>query len=239
METDGWLDEALLTVVRVLNAQWLGVLVSVGGSFAVAFVAKRSSKKTWKAAQDGAGKVLMVAFFALATAKSAPRLVVPKLTTVCDHEPGVLGIRFETNCRLVSVGKFETVYDYTIVHTFRDFCMSLIYDAAYGVVGAGAGLTAAWAIDQVWPREVVSTDQTNDPPSQSPHGQDLRMFTSTLRARRIALDLTTAQVAKRAALPTAEYERVEAGERWPGVRVATRIARALETTLDALHHEVK
>lgn len=60
-----------------------------------------------------------------------------------------------------------------------------------------------------------------------------------LRAAREASGKTQAQVAKEARVAERAYQSYEYGNRSPGVRTAIRIARALDTTVEALFGLVK
>lgn len=58
-----------------------------------------------------------------------------------------------------------------------------------------------------------------------------------LIARRIELNLTHDEVAKRANISRCYYTNIEAGRRSPSMKVAKRIANALESTVDAIFFE--
>lgn len=55
-----------------------------------------------------------------------------------------------------------------------------------------------------------------------------------LREAREALDMTQAQVAKKAKVAERMYQDYEYGKREPGAGAAIRIARALKTTVEEL-----
>lgn len=61
-------------------------------------------------------------------------------------------------------------------------------------------------------------------------GDPMIRVATNLRVRRAELDLTMAEVAARLDVDPSYYTRLEGGVTSPGVRVLTRIARALETT---------
>ncbi len=58
----------------------------------------------------------------------------------------------------------------------------------------------------------------------------LQTFTTNLRKRRWALDLTQEAVALEALMDQSQYSRIERGEVDPSIRTVTRVARALRTT---------
>lgn len=60
-----------------------------------------------------------------------------------------------------------------------------------------------------------------------------------LKERRKELGLTQKQVAERAGLSWQVYQRYELGARTPIATTAIRIARALETTMEALYGVVE
>ena len=58
----------------------------------------------------------------------------------------------------------------------------------------------------------------------------LRTLTTNLRNRRAELGLSQEAVAGEASMDQSQYSRIERGEVDPGIRVLTRIARALQVT---------
>ena len=63
------------------------------------------------------------------------------------------------------------------------------------------------------------------------------MITNNIKRRRQELKLTQKQVAERANLAESAYQRYERGNTMPLVGMAIRIAKALETTVEALYSE--
>lgn len=55
-----------------------------------------------------------------------------------------------------------------------------------------------------------------------------------LKKRREEQALTQVEVAKRAGVTERSYQRYEAGQRLPNVKIAQKLANTLNTTIDAL-----
>jgi hypothetical protein len=143
MEKDGWLDQLLLGILNLLNHPLLAVVVALGGGFAVALLARLSPKEDWEFIKEGPGVVLTGAFLLLAGIKSAPRLVLPETSFVCDRTTGPFGIPETSNCRWTSTGTTHLAYDYTFGDFVREFISSLALEGVLGALGAGLGILVA------------------------------------------------------------------------------------------------
>jgi hypothetical protein len=146
VDKGGWLDQLLLGVLGFLNQRWLGLVVTLGGGFLVAYLARRSPKQDWAYIKEGPGAVLTGAFLLLAALKSVPRLAVPKTSFTCDHAPGLLGIPEATNCRWISEGAVGMVYDYTLGDFAAEFFGGLLRDFVLGGLAYAAGFAVATAV---------------------------------------------------------------------------------------------
>ena len=60
-----------------------------------------------------------------------------------------------------------------------------------------------------------------------------------IKKRREELKLTQRQVAERAALREAQYQKYEYGETLPNVHTAIRLAEALDTTVESLYKRLQ
>jgi hypothetical protein len=145
VQQGGWLDRLILSVLDFLNQPWLGITVALAGSFAVALLARLSPKDDWEFIRQGPDRLLTGAFVVLAGLKSAPRLVLPKQSLVCDRSTldPLLRIPIRTDCHFVSDGPIRTVYDYTFGDMVREFLLSLLQSVVWGAVGTAAGLLTA------------------------------------------------------------------------------------------------
>ena len=62
---------------------------------------------------------------------------------------------------------------------------------------------------------------------------------NSIKKRREELKLTQRQVAERATLREAQYQKYEYGETLPNVLTAIRIAEALDTTVESLYKRLQ
>jgi hypothetical protein len=146
VEKGGWLDQILLAILGFLNQSWLSVTVALVGGAVVAYLARVSPKNDWEYVRDGPGNVLSVAFLLLAAVKSAPRMVVPETSFVCDRTTGEFGIPVSTNCRAVTDGTVGFVYDYTLGDLVHDFFFSMVQEVVFGLIGAAVGVILATVV---------------------------------------------------------------------------------------------
>jgi hypothetical protein len=139
MDSGGWLDQ----ILGVLTHPWLTFGVALLGGGVVAYLARRSPKRDWTFIQEGAGALLLGAFFVSSFLRSVPRLVVPELTFVCDRATGPFGLEEASNCRTESVGEAHTVVTYTFADLGRDYFVLPILEGLIALVGAGVAILIA------------------------------------------------------------------------------------------------